>query len=736
MKKNNLMIAAGIMSAIAANAAKPTLEVSLYAAGSNMQEVKSTPRVKPYRRKGALCWRIPVSDKWRKFSFSFKPTGVQRSNMSFYLKSRTPLLFDDFKTKNCVITDPSFEKYVTLIINKKKYYKARGVWSSIKHQVIVDPSIAVDGKACVYSPGPKCAFTLNKLNLSGIITVSFQVKTAGTIKPKDIPKVKQFKRVPHTPSRKAWTPKILKSGRLQDFSYAGCGKIPDVPVVVKAADFGAIPNDGKDDVAAIQKAIDAAAKKGGGAVLLGKGRFDFNVDSKSLTHLEIPYSNIVLRGSGSSKDGTVFYLNYKMLYPKGWGGPAMVYFSHPQKIETWVNITAPAKVGDTEVRVSSTTNLNPGDMIRIYMFNPPKGGGKTPLKPELFKNRDNALSRDLISPLKPAPEWKNFAKWSPFQWLVRIKSKTADTLKFEQPLRVALNMKYGPKLCRWKMGKNCGIENIRFDSSWRGPYRHHLNRDADYAWFAIGMTNLNNSWVRNLSINNFTIDVRLRNCKNITIRNIIVNGQAGHHGLGATGFDNLLENAVYNCERTHLCGSSSNSSGNVFRNITATKPKTYIDLHGGGFARYNLFENIKGARVAGAGSDVNMPHTGHGNVFWNIECGPQHRAPSDLFDGLWNYMAYQSRRGGSKATDNHKLYPKSIVVGVYHPEEKVFVDKSEKNRDDKWIYIEGMNKAGIQPASLYEYQVKNKQRVMQNTVSALPTSVPPLDRVRQGAGAK
>ncbi len=53
---------------------------------------------------------------------------------------------------------------------------------------------------------------------------------------------------------------------------------PTVPArAFRVADYGAVPDDGKDDTAAIQKAIDAVSAAGGGSLLFGPGRFDISI---------------------------------------------------------------------------------------------------------------------------------------------------------------------------------------------------------------------------------------------------------------------------------------------------------------------------------------------------------------------------------------------------------------------------------------------------------------------------
>ena len=114
------------------------------------------------------------------------------------------------------------------------------------------------------------------------------------------------------------TPKILidfqknpKQSILPDFSYAGYAygnkAIPEVKTkTFLVTDFGAIPNDGKDDTKSIQNAVNAAGKNGG-IVLFPAGRFHINMNPDNLGIIRINHSNVVLRGSGSGKDGTIIF---------------------------------------------------------------------------------------------------------------------------------------------------------------------------------------------------------------------------------------------------------------------------------------------------------------------------------------------------------------------------------------------------------------------------------------------
>lgn len=104
-----------------------------------------------------------------------------------------------------------------------------------------------------------------------------------------------------------------------DFKYAGVqGGIPKTPVVVNAEDFGAKENE--DIYPALKKAVEAAAKKGGGAILIKAGHYFID------RPLLITNSRIVFRGEGTNKTiltyrGGLRTKEVRLLYPEKDGDP-------------------------------------------------------------------------------------------------------------------------------------------------------------------------------------------------------------------------------------------------------------------------------------------------------------------------------------------------------------------------------------------------------------------------------
>ena len=78
------------------------------------------------------------------------------------------------------------------------------------------------------------------------------------------------------------------------------GDIPDVKEVVKIEDFGGKADDDADDHEALDNACRAAAKKGGGAVVLGRGTYYLG------RPVTVRDSNVVIRGQGYDQTKLIF----------------------------------------------------------------------------------------------------------------------------------------------------------------------------------------------------------------------------------------------------------------------------------------------------------------------------------------------------------------------------------------------------------------------------------------------
>lgn len=529
-------------------------------------------------------------------------------------------------------------------------------------------------------------------------------------------------------TEKLWEPQLLKefkktgiNAKLPDYSYAGYAygekPIPNVKnTTYNVTDFGAIPNDGKDDTQAINTTIETAGKNGGGVVFFPKGTFYVNTDTTKTSIVKINYSNIILRGAGSSDEGTVIFSGsstHQSEDDSPWLSPFVFHsglnlkdthsFYNFDKLTTTTTITQEINAGSKILTVASTKGLKPKDVIIVALQNTTEEGN---------------LMRDLMHPLTFEPFQLNYLnagteKAKSFQWPVEIDLILDEHhLQLKQPTRRKIELTYSPSIALFPMLKNIGVEHFKFNSAWDGNYKHHQNREMDYGWGAINLHRVSHGWIKDIHIHNYTQTTHLVNSRNVTIQDIHITGTAGHYSPKMYhSSDNLVQNIQVDAKMTHGPGLEGCSFGNVYRNIFYKYPST-IDLHGmadAGFCppMYNLFENIKNIeKIAGGGAPQNIPHSGEYNTFWNVEVdGWKEGNYNELFSSwIWrDPIKFKNKMH----IDCHKQYLRSNVIGVHSKKENhvLTIEHQAHNRSDEWIYVEGLNsKKPIVP--LYQTQLE------------------------------
>ena len=158
-----------------------------------------------------------------------------------------------------------------------------------------------------------------------------------------------------------WSPSMPADaeGRfLHDFSFAGYryGEAPpsNPPGAVYdvVASFGANASGAADATAAIQAAVDAASRAGGGIVFLPAGTY--RLDGV----LSVRASGVVLRGAGTS---TVL----RFTKPRGMGFAAGIALSGSLSRDTPRALVADVGPRATELTVKDATGLAPGDDVAV-----------------------------------------------------------------------------------------------------------------------------------------------------------------------------------------------------------------------------------------------------------------------------------------------------------------------------------------------------------------------------------
>ncbi len=547
------------------------------------------------------------------------------------------------------------------------------------------------------------------------------------------------------------------ASNLPDFSYAGYqyGE-KEIPVIktniYNVQKYGVSSNSTADQTAAIQALIDKVGKSGGGVVYFPKGKYYLNLDSVHHQSLKINYSNVILRGEGSGEDGTVLFSKYPLTQHEVspwlslaviqtatnlqhstafWGldfldsskaGTAIstsagTVNDHIQAAPVMAHLLKGAKKGQKIINVSSTRNLVAGSVIILGMYN---------------TTDDCNLMKDILQPIENFESYERSAldagkTGAPsYQWLVEVdKVLSGTTLQLKQPLRRDIPMKYKPVVAAAPMLSGIGIEHLRLESGWGGYYCHHgcdksipaQGREMDYGWTAINLCRVKHSWINDVAIHNFTNPLYFLDSRNCTAEKINISGYAGHSGIKiySHASDNLIKDVHFFNNYTHVLSGEGCAYGNVFSNIHYTpadgKPGNF-DFHGFADRRfspsgYNLFENVVGLQqVFSGGAPNNMPQTAGNNTWWNIEEGRFDEKDNEFF-ACW---VWKTKENFHAPKEHLKMYPKSILVGVYSPDSKIKVSGGEVDVQNEWIYTEGLNKGRVLPASLHDAQLKLRLR--------------------------
>ncbi|WP_019614198.1 immunoglobulin-like domain-containing protein [Psychromonas ossibalaenae] len=505
---------------------------------------------------------------------------------------------------------------------------------------------------------------------------------------------------------------------LNDWSQTGYqngGNIPkeiDLPVF-NVNDFGANPNDGNDDLPAIQAAINKAQDNGGGIVQFKEGQYDLNIHDDgsdfSLRHaIEVSHSNIVLQGVGSGSNGTTIKqwkkANKSSELHDSVRSPHTVNFRGEYSTSRVNWLTSDIEAGDTYIPLSFLSEPVVGDSIVILMH-----AWEVPRVPS---DNDFDLEREALYPLysdgldelnRPGPAYQ------PIKINRKIAAVHDDAIEIDIPVPRAFTVKNRAAVYIDNYTtKECGIRDVRIESIHDGSYT-----EGGYDTGGVQFSAVEDCWAENITIENTVLDISVNRSRNVTIRDIDVYGTIGHHSMGLyNSFNSLIEDVNNYAGRNHLLSFNTYSSGNVVRNISNLSDYNRvigagIDFHSG-FSTFNLVENISNTKIASSGGKSGNASSGQYNVLWNVSKGNDQGEGNGLYHYCW-YTSSAYNGPFEKHTDCYRRHPKMLYVGItsYDKNEQVTINNSPEDIIDEWRYIEGINNDNVYPRSLYEAQ-KNK----------------------------
>lgn len=425
------------------------------------------------------------------------------------------------------------------------------------------------------------------------------------------------------------------TGRLREYAWAGyrTGNVPlpnPTTPTKSVTDFGAKPDDAGDDTQAF---LDAIAGTPSGVLTVPAGKF---VLTQRLT---IKKPNFVLRGAGEGKTvlyfpkslGDIYGLTFNSANQSNWSfSGAFIEVSGSDGGAKLADVTAAAKLGDTTLKVSTTTGITAGGWVRLMM---------TDAAGSLFK----ALHQGHF----PGNVAEDGGK-QVFRFYSKVKSVAAGTVVLERPLPLAVDTQWKPELRAVKPSvSEVGIEHMTMEfagTTYPGHFKEH-------GYNAIQLSGVLDSWVKNVTVLNADYGVNLLgSCQFVTVTDVTLDTNmdrgtlVGHHGLDAgSGGDLLFTRFDVKKKFVHDLTVDGYARGIVWSNGKGVD--LCMDHHGR--APYgSLWTNLDmgaGTRPFQSGGSANrMPHSAAYSTFWNLTAAKALALPANDYGPLLNFVAFQT----------------------------------------------------------------------------------------------
>lgn len=467
-----------------------------------------------------------------------------------------------------------------------------------------------------------------------------------------------------------------KNSILPDFSYVGyyCGE-KEIPnslnyKVFDVTKFGAIPNDDKSDKMAIQKAIDAANKNGSGIVFFPKGRFLVNEDNDSTNSIISQCSKIILRGSGSGKNGTELFMKNTLqpTNPKQMWTTPILFQMNALGVDAKIGrITNNAPIGAISLTLSTTDGLHVNDWVVLKM----RGNA-----PEIIE--------DAVCGHKTDSTWTELLqKGAQVQVFYKVVSIDGLKITLHAPIAYAVNTKYKWEVYKFAHVEEVGIEDLAFVGNWRNDFVHHRSWKDDSGFSLLKFTACVNSWMRNCRFTDCNCAAVTKRCANMTIKDCEVTGFAGHNAISADGSTNmLLLNLTDRAGMWHSFGVAEPSMNTVISHCTYPA-NTCFESHASQ-PRNTLFDCVTGGLLnnRGGGALYNMPNHLTGLVMWNYT----------QTNEAWKDFEFWP----TVEVNKWWRIPNPIIAG--------FVSKGTSFKKEQLGALESLGKA-VEPQSLYQAQL-------------------------------
>lgn len=501
-----------------------------------------------------------------------------------------------------------------------------------------------------------------------------------------------------------WYPEILQEQRvsnptslgsssplyLPDFSYAGYRwgeePLPDPTwPEISVVDHGAVANDGEDDTDAIQRALEEAHQmKEPVIVSVPPGRFIV----KDVLFLE--RSNIVLQGAGSGDTELHFPRPLTDMETPGeyadplgrdfsrfsWRG-GVIWTRHPEASkQRELGRLVAGRRGHHTVKAQRPLRLEEGDVVQIRWVN--REGENSSLLHHIYCTGDVQFGTNLYE--------GGAARVATQE--VTIEEVSGQTIRLKEPLLHDLRRRWGVTVHTVDYLEEVGIEGFRITFPEDVEYGGH-HQEAGYN--GIYLTNLQHSWVQDVTVENADSGVLSNHSKNFTIEDISAGGgRWGHYSIHLGSVYGALVTDFELGPTLHNPSFNTKSRASVYSDGFILSP--VLDQHMG-VNHQNLFDHLRtrynqpADRLFVTGGSVTRwgPVAGAFNTFWNIrvDIGGATESPVEM------------RKLGAGA-------PHGRLIGVHGGNVPIDFEYGPH------AYIEGKNEDNIAVTSLYDHQLENR----------------------------
>jgi pectate lyase-like protein len=508
---------------------------------------------------------------------------------------------------------------------------------------------------------------------------------------------REFTRTPFT------HPQIPYVGRAGQ--RAGAAHFPRRPVVADVRAYGATADGSADSAPAINRAVAAAGRAGGGTVLIPPGTY--RVDG--LIH--VGHSNVVLRGAGSAR--TKLYATRSLTeligaYGSRYGGDksswswagGLVWFCPADRFaaltaairakawpfegwtgnerDEWETLTKvePARRGSWTVTVADPGRLRPGRLVLLRLAD---DAGHTLL--------------EHMAGGGPGPEayhWNDKTKltsYVPYEWPVRIARVRGRRVTLERPLPLDTRPEWDPRLTTHVEAlTGSGVEGLTLEAVETPQAPHLLDRGHNGVTFQCAY----DCWADDIVVRHMDNGFGLVSASACTLRGTRVAGRGTHHPYFCRegSHDNLVEDFVIERRTTAA------PAGTQLHGINVEGLSSYNVWSRGDMAM-GTFDTHRGMPFANVRTDITVTNNGrHGG---DASAGP-------LFGARfahWNIRVTNARAGLMRIDG---LAPYSATVGINEVTEFDQIDVPDFS-GDLHSRLELYGTSGtVRPRNLYEAQ--------------------------------